>query len=110
MHKWTRDVPLLVRAMAKCGDKLFLMGPPDVLDEDAAFTAAVTPALAAKLKAQDDAIRGDRGSVLMVVSATDGEVLAQTTHPELPRWDGMAAANGRLFVATERGNLVCLGE
>jgi len=109
-HKWTRDVPLLVRAMAKSGDKLFIMGPPDVLDEDAAFTTAMSPELEAKLKAQDDAIRGAKGAVLMVVSAANGEVLAETTHPELPRWDGMAVADGRLFITTEGGKLVCMGE
>ena len=96
--------------MAKSGDKLFIMGPPDVLDEDAAFTTAMSPELEAQLKAQDDAIRGAKGAILMVVSATDGEVLAETTHPELPRWDGMAVADGRLFITTEGGKLVCMGE
>lgn len=38
-HKWNRDVPILVRAMTKAGDRLFVAGPPDLLDEEAAFTA-----------------------------------------------------------------------
>lgn len=109
-HKWTCDLPILVRALAKAGDRLFVVGPPDLLDEEAAFTARLTPQLEEQLQAQDAANRGAAGSVLMTVSARNGEILAEHRLPDLPQWDGLAVANGRLFLTTENGMLLCLGE
>ncbi len=34
---WNRDVPMIVQAIALTGKTLFIIGPPDVLDEEAAF-------------------------------------------------------------------------
>ncbi len=109
-HKWNRDLPILVRAMTKAGDRLFVAGPPDLLDEDAAFTARLTPHWEAQFQAQDDANRGARGALLLAVSASSGQILAEYAMADLPLWDGLAAANGQLFLATENGKLLCLGD
>ncbi len=49
------------------------------------------------------------GGELQVLSTTDGSVLAKADLPS-PLWDGMAVADGRLFVSTAAGSLICLGE
>jgi len=49
------------------------------------------------------------GKVLLV-SKDDGKVLAETAAGGTPIFDGMAAANGRLFLSMEDGRMVCLGE
>jgi hypothetical protein len=95
--------------MAKADDLLFVMGPPDLLDEEMAFTARLTPELEEQFQAQDEANRGARGSILMAVSASSGEVLAEQEMADLPQWDGMAVANGSLFIVTEGGKLLRLG-
>ncbi len=35
--KWTGDVPIYVRGMVLGGQKLFIVGPPDIIDEEATF-------------------------------------------------------------------------
>ncbi len=35
--KWTQDVPIYVRAMVLGGSNLFIVGPPDVIDEESTF-------------------------------------------------------------------------
>ena len=108
-HLWTQDVPLMVRAMVKANDKLFIAGPPDLIDEEDTFqrTMARDPNLASQLSQQDDALAGKAGGIMRVVSAADGTTLAEYKLDTLPAWDGMAAANGRLFMSTTDGNVIC---
>jgi len=49
------------------------------------------------------------GKVLLV-SKDDGKVLTETAVGGTPVFDGMAAANGRLFLSMEDGTIVCLGQ
>ncbi len=46
---------------------------------------------------------------LRVLSTADGSVLSETQVPP-PAWDGLAIAQGRLFLTTQDGKLLCLGE
>ncbi len=46
---------------------------------------------------------------LKVLSTSDGYVIHEAQVPP-PAWDGLAIANGRLFLTTQTGELVCLGE
>ena len=46
---------------------------------------------------------------LKVLSTADGSVLAERDVPA-PMWDGLAIANGQLFLTTKTGELLCLGE
>jgi len=52
-------------------------------------------------------IAGSDGD-LRVLSADDGKLITKQNLPA-PLWDGMAIANGRLFVSTTDGKLLCLG-
>jgi hypothetical protein len=108
-HLWAQDVPLMVRAMVKANDKLFIAGPPDLIDEEETFqrTMARDPNLASQLVQQDEALSGKSGGLMRVVAAADGSTLAEYKLDTLPAWDGMAAANGRLFLSTTDGNVIC---
>ena len=46
---------------------------------------------------------------LIVLNPDKGSTVSQLTVPP-PVWDGLAAAGGRLFLATQEGSLVCLGK
>ncbi len=46
---------------------------------------------------------------LKVISTEDGNTISQTQVPP-PAWDGLAIANGCLFLTTKSGELLCLGE
>jgi len=43
------------------------------------------------------------------MSAEDGEKLAEYRLDSPPMFDGMAAANGRLYISAVDGTIVCFG-
>jgi hypothetical protein len=47
---------------------------------------------------------------LLAVSAADGKIQAQHSLEAAPVFDGMAAAGGRLYLATLDGKILCLGK
>ncbi|MGD8238469.1 MAG: PQQ-binding-like beta-propeller repeat protein, partial [Armatimonadota bacterium] len=51
----------------------------------------------------------EHGGVLTSYSATDGRKVADVPFADVPVFDGMAAANGRLYVSTASGNVFCIG-
>ena len=107
---WTSDVPLLVRAMVLAEQTLFIAGPPDVMDEEESFERVMArdDAVQARLAEQDAILEGSRGALLRAISANDGKKQAEYKLPALPVWDGMVAANGRLYIASEDGSVSCL--
>ncbi|GAB6166213.1 hypothetical protein JCM19992_22130 [Thermostilla marina] len=88
---WSVAWPLHVRAMVLAGDVLWLAGPKGDWKVDPAVYS------------------GRRGTVLQAVSSTSGEVTAEMPLPSAPVFDGMAAAQGRLFIVLEDGSLLCVG-
>lgn len=46
---------------------------------------------------------------LKTISTKDGSVIAERQVPP-PAWDGLAIANGRIFLSAQTGELLCLGE
>ncbi len=98
---WTRRVPVLVQAMVLAGETLFVAGPPDKVHESPHEPCDVDP-LAEALEAR-------RGGRLVAVSANDGKTLADYELKIPPVFDGMAAAQGRLYLSTKIGEIVCMG-
>lgn len=111
-NHWTKDLPLMVRAMAKAGDILFIAGPPDLIDEEETFQklAERDPYVHVQLAQQNDAFDGKLGARVQAVSAKDGQTLHEFHVNSLPVWDGMAAANGKLYFSTTTGKVHCFGE
>ena len=107
--KWIADQPAVqVRAMVLAGPTLFVAGPPDVVDERKAWRLPDDPKVQAQLDEQAAALEGKRGGRLWAVSAADGKPLARYHLDGPPVFDGMAAAGGRLYVATASGQVLCL--
>jgi outer membrane protein assembly factor BamB len=90
--RWERSVPIHARAMALAGRSLFVAGP-----------AVANPKQPAPLP--DASL-----SFLVAVSAEDGSERERIPIDGVPVFDGMAAADGMLFIATESGKLLCLGD
>ena len=65
--------------------------------------------LGAKLDEEVSRFAGQKGAVLLAVSAADGKILADYKLESIPSWDGMAAANGRLYMTTKDGKVLCMG-
>jgi len=108
---WNQRVPVFAQAMALAGDTLLVAGPPDIMDEEYTFERimegdkSVNPIL----RRQDAALMGKSGGKLLAVSKTDGKQQQQLELDALPVWDGMAIANGSLFVADKSGRITCFG-
>ncbi|MDP6443649.1 MAG: PQQ-binding-like beta-propeller repeat protein, partial [Pirellulaceae bacterium] len=109
-HHWDTDVSIYARAMLLAGDRLIVLGPPDIVDEEKTFVQLTEgdPQVQELLLKQEQALRGKDGGRLLIVSIADGKILSETKTTFLPVWDGMSAARGRLFVTTTNGELVCL--
>lgn len=105
--KWTIDEPpLQVRAMVLADRTLFIAGPPDIVNEEDAFWALDDERVLAKLAEQSEINKGKNGGLLWAVSAENGRKLAEYKLASLPVWDGMAAANGLLYVTTLTGEVL----
>jgi len=105
---WTLDIPIYVRSMIKAGHNLLLCGPEDITDEVDATKRYPTKDVLEKLERQDAILDGADGCHFWVVRAGDGKVLERLHLPGLPVWDGMAAANRRIYLACMDGRVLCL--
>jgi hypothetical protein len=107
-YRWTCRVPLFVRAMVVAGKTMFIAGPPDIITtKEQQGEGALT------LENPRQAIaawEGEKGALLWAVSAEDGKKLAEYTLESLPVFDGMIAANGRLYISTGAGQVLCMGK
>ena len=92
--KWAAWVPIRIRAMVLAKDTLFIAGPPDVLDPKDPLAA----------------FEGRKGGLLWAVSAADGKKLAECKLDSPPVFDGLIAANGRVYLTTRNGRVLCLGK
>jgi len=108
VHRWANPIPLFARAMALAGRTLFVAGPRDLVDEEQAVRQLNSDDMQRLIREQEAAYTGQRGGLLWAVSADDGEKLATLELDTIPVFDGMAAAGGRLYLATVDGRLICL--
>ncbi len=91
---WEQRVRIRITAMVRTGETIFVAGSPDVIDP----------------KDPHGAWEGRKGGILAAFAAGDGRKLAEYKMPAPPVWDGMAAADGRLFISTSDGWVVCMGK
>jgi outer membrane protein assembly factor BamB len=98
--RWARPMPIFVRAMVLAEDKLIVAGPQDPV-KAAGYTAPS--------EATDPGASDAPAARLIIISAQDGKRVAERELAAPPVWDGMAAAGGRLYLATTDGAVVCFG-
>jgi outer membrane protein assembly factor BamB len=110
--KWTQDVPIYVRAMVLAGSNLFIVGPPDIIDEEATFEKLTEKdeEVQKLLAEQDAALSGKDGAQLLAVNTDSGEIESRFQLDTLPAWDALAGANGKLFLSTLDGSVICFGK
>ncbi len=93
-NRWSQRVPVRVRAMVLAEGRLFVAGPPDVVDP----------------KDPLGAFEERKGGLLWVFDSASGEKLAEHKLAFPPVFNGAAAAGGRLFIAEEDGSITCFGK
>jgi len=92
-YRWQTSVPLLVRAMLLADRSLVIAGPKERPDNQALAD-----------------LRQPQPSLLLTVSAEDGNKLSSLELSSDPVLDGMAAAGGKLYLAATDGKLRCFAE
>ncbi len=90
---WQEYLPVRIEAMALTAETLFAAGQPDLLDPDDPLGA----------------LEGRKGGVLLAIDPASGQEVARTSLPHPPRFDGMSAADGRLYMSAMDGTIVCFG-
>ena len=90
-RRWSIAIPVRVRAMVAAGDRVFVAGMPDRVSTDDPWAA----------------YEGRGGGLLRSVSKKDGKMLAKYPLEAPPVWEGMAAANARIYIATMAGQVEC---
>ena len=93
-YHWSRELPLVARAMVLAGDVLVAAGP------------AMAPADAGLSEPTFDA---EGPAVLMAFRAEDGGDLSRAELDAQPVFDGLIAARGRLYLALTNGTVLCIG-
>ena len=106
--EWSDDISVQVNSMVLTDSAVFAAGPPDVEDEEESVKTLLDAETQKKLAEQLAAFEGKRGALLVAVSRDDGKKLAAYRLDFVPRFDGLIAANGRLYVSTLGGEVVCL--
>ena len=93
-NTWAERVRVRIRAMVVANGRLFVAGPPDVVDPGDPLGA----------------FEGRKGGVLYAIDAATGERLGEQTLPSPPVFNGAAAARGRLYLTQEDGSIACFGQ
>ena len=89
---WNKRIPVRMRGLVLAGETLFGAGPPDEVPEDDPMAS----------------FEGKLGSRLWAVNAATGEKLAEYNFESVPEHDGLIAANGSLYMSTQKGKIICL--
>ena len=90
--RWKRGIDIAVTSIIKAGPTLFVAGSPDEVPEDDPWKHLEC--------------RGH--GVLQAASSENGKMLSEYRLSSPPVTDGLAAADGRLFISTHSGQVVCL--
>ena len=90
-------------------DALFIAGAPDVVNEVELWKRPDDDELKRKLAEQMEAWKGLRGGSLWAVSLVDGSRLASIDLEAPPAFDGMIAADNKLFLSLMNGQVLCYG-
>jgi len=110
-YTWQKDVPLYGQAMVLANKTFFIAGPARFNEQETQqyLVTARTDSfqLNPLLKDALDTFEGRKDSLLLATDKVTGQMLAEFKLPSSPVFDGMIAANGRLFLALKNGCVVC---
>jgi outer membrane protein assembly factor BamB len=88
-YKWSETIEPEARAMVLAGETLFVAGPHGETHQSL------------------PAYLGEQGISLQAISTKNGKAVTTYELASLPVLDGMAAAGGRLYLATKDGRVTC---
>jgi hypothetical protein len=106
--QWSVGLPILVRAMVASDDRLFVLGPEELMRQDEIKRRITEDEVQKLMVEQEKALNGKSGSILLAVDKQSGKILSGHRLPTAPVLDGMAGAYGNLYIAATDGTLCCI--
>ena len=103
-------LPILVRAMVASDDRLFVLGPKELMRQDEIKQRISEEEVQQVMAEQEKGMNGESGSILLAVDKQSGKILSGSRLEVAPLLDGMAGAYGNLYVSTTEGQLCCLSD
>ena len=108
---WKAAVPLCVEGIVLSGDTLFMAGSPTI-DRSRVLELLAKQNLDRHdadsiFKNAEDTITGKKGGVLYAADQKDGSRRLQIELPSVPVFDGMIAADERLYISLKNGDVMC---
>lgn len=91
---WTSWVDIRIEAMVLAGEHLIIAGTPDVVPEGDPLAA----------------LEGRMGGILKILEAKEGRQVAEYALESKPVFDGLSVAHGKLVIASQNGEVLCLGK
>jgi outer membrane protein assembly factor BamB len=107
--QWSVMLPILVRAMVASDERLFVLGPEELMRQNEIKLRITEDEVQKLMVEQEKAMNGRSGSILLAVDKRTGKILSGHRLQIAPVLDGMAGAYGNLFIAATDGTLCCLG-
>jgi hypothetical protein len=111
---WHNDIPLYPQGLVLAGENLFLAGPPrfDETQTRLFMSSSATDdyELPPLLKEASDTFDGKKAGVLWAVNIADGHKTAEMKLDSIPVFDGLIAANSRLYLSLKDGSVVCFAD
>ena len=107
--QWSVMLPILVRAMVASDDRLFVLGPEELMRQDEVKQRITEDEVQQLMAEQEKGLKGERGSLLLAVDKQTGKILAGHRLDKSSLLDGMSGAYGNLYFAATDGTLCCLG-
>jgi len=83
------------------GDRLVVAGPPDAGKKSGGLLAYDNE------KEALASFRGEKGVYMRVINLADGKTLSEQRLGTMPVFDGISAAQGKVFIALKNGELQC---
>jgi len=105
---WSVDVSVWVRALFVTENALVVCGPRDLYDEEKAvargshFTTDDP-----RLALQQEHSEGKHGAILKVFDKKTGQEIGSVEVDDMPTWDGMIYAQGKIVMTTVNGKILC---
>ena len=106
-NRWNVELPFHVRAMVVAKDTIFIAGPPELVKTVGAEEEAL---LLESPEQPVAAWQGAKGGYLWAVSTKDAKRLSECKLEAPAVFDGLAATDGRLYMAMTDGSVICHGE
>jgi hypothetical protein len=111
INNWQTSIPLIPEGLVLSGDILFMAGSPPVdrkeLTERLSKLNVDRYETDPLFKEAEETIKGMKAGILYGVKKTDGSKVMETRLRSTPVFDGLIAADNRLYLSMKDGSVVC---